>query len=344
MNKISKIKSILILLTLSTFIFSCSSDDNAEIEGGSEETSFNLIVNTTNAAITAERDLTITAAPNALQKVNVTFMAENSMKRLYIAKVEDGGAIVPFVFEDAGVTVDNKKDGSLDLVGDNKKDFTFNIDFPTPSSVDGTITYLLWATTGRGDFRDVSKRNAIGEFDFGTITIKAGNGAVGDGVKSFSGVLLAAPLESEKSESFISLFNNTIYRIDQGEEYAAFWDFGYYYGVNGNASFASAFDYPKSVIDIPAITGLASSELNNFFIAKSNADFDTVTKREDLNNITKPTAETITNLADNDILEFVDSYGNKGLIKVTKIVPGNGSDGKITFDVKVQTSDLTIKQ
>ena len=40
------------------------------------------------------------------------------------------------------------------------------------------------------------------------------------------------------------------------------------------------------------------------------------------------------NLEENDIVEFLDQYGNKGLIKITNIIPGNGSNGQITFNVK----------
>jgi hypothetical protein len=353
MNTILKLKSIVTLLIIAAFTFSCSSDDNTDIEGPSEETTYELIVNTTNANNSKERDIQITTDQlNSTVKVNVTFTASNSMKRLYISKNEDGLANEPFKFTNQAV--DEKKDGSIDLVSDNKKEFTFNIDFDTPSNLNGTITYVLWATTGRGDFRDVSKRNAIGDFDFGTITIKAGNGATGNGVKSFSQTILSAPLADGSSESFISLFNSTIYKINQGEEYAAFWDFGYYYGATGKASLASASNYPMlfdtdndEIADasVAGISGVAQEELNNFYITTSTIDFDSITNASDLDEISVPTTERVTNLSVGDILEFVDNYGNKGVIKITEIVEGFGNDGKITFDVKVQTTTLTtIKQ
>ncbi|GAA4272120.1 hypothetical protein U6A24_11485 [Aquimarina gracilis] len=350
MNKISKIKSILLILVASTVIFSCSSDDNMDIEGGSGETAYELIVNTTNVGNTAERDLKITTTSlNASEKVNVTFTADEPMRRLYIAKSENGGAIEPFVFTNQ--EVDEKADGSVDLKSDNKTTFTFNIDFDTPTTTDGTITYILWATTGRGDFRDVTKRNAIGDFDFGTITITAGNGAVGNGVKSYTQTILAAPLDNEASETFMSVLDGKKYKILDGEEYAALWDFGYYYGASGKASFASVANYP-ALFDtngdglanaaVSELTGVAQEELNNFYIKKGSAlDFDTVTSREDLNSIAIPTTERVNDLAIGDVLEFVDNYGNKGLIKVTALTPGDGSNGKITFDIKVQTSSIT---
>ncbi len=339
MNNILKLKPVLTVMILSLLLWSCSSDDNDDIQGPDTSTDLEIIVNTTNEG-SSERTLnTTTTNLNSTLKVNVTFKSTEAMRRLYITKSEDGEANEPFKFTNQ--EVDEKNDGSIDLISDNKTDFTFNIDFDTPSNANGTVTYILWATTGRGDFRDISKRNSIGDFAFGTITINAGNGATGNGVKSFTQTILAAPLADGSSESFISLFNNTIYKINQGEEYAAFWDFGYYYGVSNNASFASAADYPDDIINIPTLTGLTDAELNNFYFAESTLNFDGITTRADLDVIVKSNNERITNLDVGDVIEFVDSYGNKGVIKVTEIVAGAGTSGKITFDVKVQTSTLT---
>lgn len=342
MNKILKFKSILTLFIIAAITFSCSSDDNEDIQGPSTETTFDLKVTNTNAGNTAERDLKITTAElNSKVKVNVTFTSEQSMRRLYIAKSENGGAYEPFAFTNQ--QVDEKKDGSVDLVGDDKKTFTFNIDFDTPASVNGTITYILWATTGRGDFRDVSKRNAIGEFDFGTITVTAGNGAVGDGVKAYTTTILAAPLADGSSETFMSVFDGKVYKINEGEELAALWDFGYYYGVDGKASLASSNNYPANIIDVPTVGGVTAEELNKVYFglsSKTIAEFDAISTRSDLDFIVQSTSQRINNLKVDDVVEFVDSYGNKGLIKVKEVVAGNGTNGKITFDVKVQTSQI----
>ncbi len=351
MNSILKLKSILTLVILSVLIFSCSSDDNDDIQGPDQSTDLEIVVNATNEGST-ERDLnTTTTNLNSTVKVNVTFESTEPMRRLYITKSENGGANEPFIFTNQ--EVDEKADGSIDLKSDNKTDFTFNIDFDTPSNANGTVTYLLWATSGRGDFRDITKRNSINDLAFGTITITAGNGATGNGIKSFTQTILAAPLKDGSSDSFISLFNSTIYKINQGEEFAAFWDFGYYYGATGNASFASAADYPElfdvnndGILDsgVSGISGVPQAELNNFYFAESTISFDAVTTRAALDGIVQSNSQRITNLQENDEIEFVDSYGNKGIIKVTEIVPGDGTNGQITFDVKVQTSTLvTIK-
>ena len=66
-------------------------------------------------------------------------------------------------------------------------------------------------------------------------------------------------------------------------------------------------------------------------------------KHLDAIDATAITSERIQGLKVGDVVEFVDQYGNKGLIKVSNISPGFGSDGSITFDVKVQFSALPIK-
>ncbi|MBP2832949.1 hypothetical protein J8281_12200 [Aquimarina sp. U1-2] len=336
MKRILKLKSIATVFIFTLFLMSCSSDDNDAIQGPDPDTNLELIVNTTNAGSDERNINRTTASLSSNVTVNVTFTSDEPMRRLYIAKSENGGAYEPFQFEEG--TVDEKADGSIDLVSDNRTSFTFNIPFDTPSNANGTVTYLVWATTGRGDFRDVTKRNSIDDTAFGVITFTAGNGATSEGIQSFSQTMLAAPLGDGTSNSFISLFNNTVYRIDQGEEFAAFWDFGYYYGLNGNASFASAQNYPDNIIDIPALTNVPDSELNTFYFATSTIDFNSVTTRADLDGITQSSSQRINNMAEGDVIEFVDSYGNKGVIRVTDIVGTDGVDGEITFDVKVQTN------
>ncbi|GGX15009.1 hypothetical protein [Aquimarina muelleri] len=345
MNKILKFKSILTLFIIAAVTFSCSSDDNEDIQGPSTETTFDLKVTNTNAGNTAERDLKITTAElNSKVKVNVTFTSEKSMRRLYIAQSINGETNIPFIFDSQ--EVDEKKDGSVDLVGDDKKTFTFNIDFNTPTTADGTITYILWTTTGRGDFRDISKRNAIGDFDFGTITIKAGNGAVGDGLKSYTQTILNAPLGDGSSSTFMSIFDGEIYKINEGEELASLWDFGYYYGNTNKASLASANNYPTDIINVPAIGGVTADELNKVYFelsSKTVAEFDAITTKSDLDFIVQSTSQRINNLAVGNVIDFVDNYGNKGMIKIIEIVSGTGTSGKITFDIKVQTKDITLK-
>ncbi|WBX73849.1 hypothetical protein PG913_00910 [Tenacibaculum pacificus] len=270
------------------------------------------------------------------------------MKRLYITKNVYGseqGAIA-YDLSTVAAAVKTKGDGSIDLGTKEGQEFTYKIPFEAPTSTDGVVVYKLWTTrlatlgtTSKGDFRDVSKRNAYGDLNaFGTITIKAGNAtATATTIKQFSAVILAAPLANGSSKSFISVYNGETYAINAGLETASFWDFGYYYGNTHKASFASASDFPKAIVDIAdkANINITQEPLNNFYIAKSTKDFDTVTTSE-LETIVTPTSEKVTNLSTGAVLEFEDKNGAKGLIKVTKIEGTDGNSGKIYFDVKIQ--------
>ncbi len=341
MKNLQKLKPIALFLVASLFLASCSSDNNediaipddpeAEFDGelsvfDTGEDNRNVVINGANLS-------------NNLASVKVAFRSsENSMRRLYVTQNVANSGEVPFEFAVSGITVDDKKDGSLDLTSANRNAFEFEIPFPAPTSADANIVYTLWATTGRGDFRDISKRNAIGETALGTITIN-GSGSNGNGMNAFSAKLLAAPLGNGTSNTFISLFNGEIYKISDGEEFAALWDFGYFFGNSNRASLASASNYPSDIVNIPTISGVAQTDLNNCFFAKSTlttTDFDNVSSSADLNSIVTPTAERVTQLEVGDIIEFEDQYGNKGLLNITAIVDGFGNDGSIEFDIKVQ--------
>lgn len=295
---------------------------------------------------TKEREVTIVAEPGKMVEVTTSFTGSKNMYRLYLTKnvYSEGKGAVPYEYE-LGV---KKKDGSIDLQRGDKKEFTFAFNFDAPAKNNDIVEYQLWVTNGRGDFRDVSKRNAIDATALGKVIIKSDENANVKPVtiKEFTAVLLAAPLEDGSSKSFISMFNNTVYSIDQGEEFAALWDLGYYYGKTGKSSLASVKNYPKSVIDVPKISNVAEANLNEFFIGKSTktvADFDKIKEGTELNNIVKPTTQSVNGLAKGDVLEFVDAYGNIGLIKVTEVVEGFGTSGKIVFDVKIQVKAEPIK-
>jgi len=147
------------------------------------------------------------------------------------------------------------------------------------------------------------------------------------------------------------VLNETVYKINVGPEFRAFWDFGYYYGASGNsagddASFASTFTY-DTAFGFP-VEGLqpganeedaASETLNQAFFALSTLtaeDFDGSTMASALDGISASISEKITNLAVGDVVEFVDNYGKKGLIKITEIQAGFNNDDFIAFDVKIQ--------
>lgn len=343
MRKIFKNSFLLAFVSVSTFLTSCSSGDGNEIFRDNEEVEYNIIVNPNNAS-TNERSIEIVATPSSLVKVKVNFTGDKKMRRIYMTKNVYSSNQGPQPYE---YPLGSKKsDGSIDLDGDDKDTFNYTFNFDAPTNANDVVQYIIWTTNDRGDFRDVSKRNSIANDAFGTVTIKASANADTsvNGVKSFSQVLLAAPLADGSSKTFLSLFDNKTYAINQGVEVAALWDFGYYYGNTGKASFASAANYPTDIVNVPSIGG--TTELNKFYFKKSDkttTDFDAISKKVDLDFITKPTTERVNNLSENDIIEFVDAYGNKGLIKVVKITGTNGTSGSIKFDVKVQINAEPIK-
>ncbi len=275
-----------------------------------------------------------------------------TQRRMYITQNVSGGGDMPFNsfdLEDTDLKKVLKGDGSIDLDGSNKKDIDFTFELPVPDIENGEIVYSFWTTTGKGDFRDTDKRLALG---VGTITVKVGNGTnPAAEVRSFNEIKLFAPDVNGNTATFFSLLNEEVYKINVGREFRNFWDFGYYFGAAGiskddNASFGStanydaAFGFPVEGLKPGADEENVNEEtLNEMFFAKSTLDvdgFDGVTLSGDLDNIVKSDAQKITNLAVGDVIEFVDNYGKKGLIKVTEIEAGTGNLDFIKIDVKVQ--------
>lgn len=360
MNYFLKLKSITFILLAAFLITGCSSDSNDEIgidpgdgdgDGGSQFDGELTVFNTGNDNRTVTINGSTLTGANAT--VKVSFKSENTMRRLYVTQDVNNFGAEPYNFALAGVTVDDKKDGSLDLSSDNGDEFEFAIPFPAPTSSDSKIVYTLWATTGRGDFRDVSKRNAIDAIAVGTITINGSGNTVSSGLHSFSDVKLSAPTGDGQSMTFFSLFTGEVSKInpymnpEQNSELVEIWDFGYYYTPNGDefATLASVQAYELPGVDIAAISGIDRADFNRFYLKKSEtlttADFDSATT-SDLSALSVDTSapEKLNKIEVNDIIEFVDKYGNKGLIKVNTIDLGNSGNGFdadafMTIDIKV---------
>lgn len=337
MKKFSKI--ILALTAIATLNFSCSSDDSVFTPPvDTPVTTPKLIV--TETGTEDVRDLKLTTDKDEVA-VLVKFATEtNSMRRLYITENTNGLGEEPYIFSNPDV--DAKRDGSVDLKSDTKKELEYLIKFPTPLD-NSTVVYKLWVTTSRGDFRNEAKNNSFitktqETAVVGTITITRGAGGTPGGadVRELKDIIvLAAPLASGDSKTFVSLFNGETYKISTGEETAALWDFGYYYGETGKASLASTYDYPTGVIDVPAKSGVDKNNLNKIYFKLSSLDYAAVKLDSDLAAIAKPAAQRINQLKVNDVVEFVDDYGNKGVIKVTELNTGAGTSGFMKIDVKV---------
>ncbi|TMM58389.1 hypothetical protein FEE95_02865 [Maribacter algarum] len=353
-----------IIVALTFFITACSADEGSIFEtpqdtgqdgmenmDGTDEVA-TLIFNESDPS----KNILISEANGEVGsrvRARVIFTSSTTtQRRLYITQNIAGTGDMPFNDFDLGdtdLTKVLKADGSIDLDGANKKEIDFTFELPVPDVTNGLIVYSFWTTKGKGDFRDPTKRIALG---VGTITVKVGAGTNPFAtVRKFEGIKLFAPDQFGKTESFFSLLNETVYKINQGPEFRAFWDFGYYCGASGSsanddASFASTKAYDASFgFDVeglkPADTeeDMAEETLNEMFFAKSGkstTDFDGIALASDLDGIDKSTNQKITNLTVDDVIEFVDNYGKKGLIKITAIQAGFGNNDFIEFSVKIQ--------
>lgn len=324
---------------LGLFAMSCSDDDNEVIAPVTPEDEFDARLNN-NAADSLTATVFVTDVTDGEINVQLKFQS-SGMDRVYITQnVQGQGDEKVDAEETFGVQA--KGDGSIDLSGDDRESFNFEFTFNTTGlPTEGTIVYNFWTTTGKGDFRDETKRLGVGP---AVLTINLGGNNPASLVKEYSTTILAAPLADGSSETFVSLIDGELYRIDEGEEFSAFWDFGYYYGASGvsagqQASLASTSVYEESFgfVDVDGIAG--TTELNEAFFALSDltgADFDGVEVAADLSAIETPSNQVVNNLEAGDIIEFVDNYGKKGLIRVIRVVGTFNSTDFIEIDIKVQ--------
>ncbi|MCV9388261.1 hypothetical protein [Reichenbachiella ulvae] len=333
------------LIAMTVFAVSCDSNDDLIDDILGDEDIELMVTDKTSKSVTVfVSDLEAGATSfNALVDFTST---DASMRRLYITENYFGAGDEPYdLTASAGFTgLDTKLDGSIDLERDYKEGFSFDIPFKVyDTETTGKVVYTLWATSGRGDFRDTDKRLAVG---LGTITVDYGGNNPATDVKEYTTKLFYAPLGDGSSETFISMLDGQLYQISEGEEYAAFWDFGYYYGGQSMASFASTADYPQlfdhdndantPLVDVATLVGIPDSELNEVFFSLSDMDFAAVTKSSDLDGIVASTEQRINGLVADNVVEFVDSYGKKGLIQVVKVQGTFNQGDYIEVNIKVQ--------
>ncbi|WP_291871712.1 hypothetical protein [Maribacter sp.] len=350
------LKISLASIALSIFLVSCSSDEGSIFETpgggdpGDDDSIATLVINQgapSKDIFTAKANGQVgTSVPGRI----VYTSTNTTQRRLYITQNVSGAGDMPFNnFELTSKDLKKalKADGSIDLDGATKKEIDFTFNLPVPNIDNGSIVYSFWTTTGKGDFRDPSKRKALG---VGTITVTVGTGTnPAATVREFTGIKLFAPDVDGKTETFFSLLNETVYKINVGPEFRAFWDFGYYYGVTGPskdhfASFSSTstydatFGFPVKGLK-PSATEDADETLNQMFFGLSNYDvaaFDGITLSGELDGVIKTNNQNITNLKVGDIVVFVDNYNKKGILKITHIKAGYGNTDFIEFDVKLQ--------
>lgn len=353
-NLKSTLKYGFLIFTMALFVTSCGSDDgtifDTELPGdgdGEEEEEVATIV--FNEADSSSNIASATASGEVGTTVpgRIVFTSDaTTQRRMYITQNISGQGDMPFNslgLDSEDLDKATKADGSIDLDGATKKEIDFTFELPVPDIDNGEIVYTFWTTTGKGDFRDVTKRLALGA---GTITVTVGTGTNPEAeVRSFSGISLFAPAADGTTESFFSLLDEKVYKINEGPEFRAFWDFGYFY-KDSQASFAStanydaAFGFPVEGLE-PGMDedDVENETLNETFFAGSNLDsdgFGSILLSGSLDAIDQSTSQSVSNLEVGMVISFVDNYGKKGLILITALEAGFNNDDFITFDVKIQ--------
>lgn len=334
------------LLASVFFLASCSSDDNEDITPTTDSTGTapTYDVELVMAEGDADKSVPVTVdASKGTISARIAFTSTNeSMKRVYFTQNIGGAGETDYTID---ASADKKKDGSIDVTSDRSNELEYKIDLPVPSGItSGTVEYKVWATSGRGDYRDPSKRKVVG---VGTIVLEYGGTNADAEVKSYTETLLAAPLADFTSKTFVSLKNGQTYAGADGIEFAAFWDFGYYNSTSENASLASANAYEtaftnsagNTVYDVDVLTGTPTDELNKCYFAlstKTASEFDAIKTSGDLNSISQSSTQEVNNLKKDDVVEFVDNYGKKGLIKVLEVKGTFNSGDYIKIAIKVQ--------
>ena len=341
-----KIKNTLVILFAAAVALSVASCDNNEEILVDPNASFAAVLDVKESGIVNPNvNVTVDANTASTIKAKVIFTTTTKdMARLYITQnIKNQGEVIYKPTE----SIDLKADGAVDLTGKNSKNFEFQFSLPVPSGVGstGTVVYSFWTTTGNGDFRDKAQRLALGT---GTITLKFGaatNPALGlASVKSYADVKLSAPTADGLSKTFVSLLDGKTYNVSAGIEYVSLWDIGYLYSITADAATLRApYNYPSIAIDIPAKANTTNEELNKVYFKKSTtitaALFASTSISSDLNTISvtsDASSLVVSQLAVNDVVEFVDQYGKKGLLKVLEVNAGNGSDKFIRIAIKVQ--------
>ena len=328
------------------FSFTSCEEDESILATEDEDVELNIAEGDQSAVTTIYVSDLEAGATSADVTVNFTSV-DSKMRRLYMTQNIAGAGYEKYELDLDGL--EKKGDGSIDLSSGEGYEFTFTIPFPVLSGMtDGTVEYQLWATSGRGDYRDFENSLVSGP---GKVIINyGGTNPETSPVKEFTAKILAAPLADGSSETFISLINGELYQINEGVEFAAYWDFGYYYGASGNIadhgpSLASTSSYEEtfqvtsgtSIVDVDGIAG--TTELNDCFFALSGmsvAEFDAIESSNELEDLVVPTEQSINSLEIGSVVEFVDNYGNKGLIKVVDIVGTYELGDYIELDIKVQ--------
>ncbi len=332
--------SAIVLVGVALFTISCDDNDEIAVDPNAE---FDVVLEVDQADASVNENFEVDETTGSIE-AKVVFTSTDAMRRLYITKNIQGAGEELF---EPTKNIDLKADGSVDRTGKNDKDFEFAFTLPVPSDISiGTVVYKFWTTSGNGDFRDIEQRLVAGP---GTITLVYGGTNPAADVKTYENLNLSAPSDDGTSESFVSVLNGEVYSIepnianytqDDVNEYISFWDFGYINKTVGGPTLHSTSTYPTiAFTNFPEFNASTEAKNTCFFrtSTKTVAEFDAISVSSDLNFITKPADQFVSNLEANKVIEFVDQYGKKGMIKVLQAVPGNTPGTNfVRITIKVQ--------
>ncbi|MEM9339725.1 MAG: hypothetical protein AAGA66_13400 [Bacteroidota bacterium] len=349
MRLIGKLLAIGSFIYVGLFVTSCGDDETIFTPVDTTATFDVEIVNDGLTDTTATIVASNFAGMNTVSALIDFTSTDGNMRRIYVTRDEFGTGDEPFdLSEQLNLSnQDVKADGSLDLPNSLRNELKVEFNLPIESSGEGTVIYKFWATSGKGDFRDPTKRVVVG---VNTVVINYNGDNPDPAVVSETGITLMAPLADLSSNTFVSTDDGEIYLLSDPEN-VDFWDFGFYFLNSVGISLASTADYPAlfdednnsstALVAIAGLTGQEQSELNVVYFEEtslSDTDFDAISNSSDLDNLTVSASDgqRVNNLAVGDIVAFLDQYGKKGLIEVTAVNASVGTDGSITFDMKVQ--------
>ncbi len=228
---------------------------------------------------------------------------DNDLNRFNITGGQTGGTIY-----DSSNLSDNNADRYEDQIG-----------IIMSQAGDHQYTFEAWDTENNKTSKSI------------TITVEESNQ-----VESYEQTLLAAPLGSEDSKSFYASSDNSTYtktEADGNSDIQGKIDFGYWYSQDNGAVLVNTENYPAYDLQWSntsttqfGVTNLSVSEFDGI----QNSDEVIVQAASDLS------SKNATSLQNDVIVAFETDGGKKGLIKVVEVIEGAGTDGEITFQVKIQ--------
>ena len=349
-----------LIATIGLGLYSCGDDDETVFQPEDPTSEFDARLNSASAdSLTAT--VFLADVDDNVVDVFFTFASDESMRRIYsTVNIQNQGEENFTIGQLTGA--EDKADGSLELDSDQSNGFTLNLDLSTANyPSEGTIVYTFWTTTGKGDFRDITKRQASEAL---VLTVNLSGTNPDAALISQTGIQLFAPTADLMSESFVSTADGVVYDLDEFE-FSDLWDIGY--TAQGNVpQLSSASGSPQMFFDdnqdlvtfqkliADSVSQEAAEDLNMVYFSDldNSFDFDGATTSGDLDNLSVSTSDNQTiNIpidANAELIAFIDQYGKKGVIRISELVDGdcNTTDGcddnyfesndYVQIDIKVQ--------